>query len=158
MDQEYAALLQNNTWDLCPCPLDEHIIDTKWVYKMKQKEDGNLDRCKARLVAKGFEQVYDIDYSETIFIPVIKPAMVCLVLAIVTLVGLYANWIFLMPFFLAPLMKKSLLNNLVAMLILIFLIMCVNSTRLFMCSNKILELGSNAYLNLLWSLTLLDLR
>jgi hypothetical protein len=39
------------------------------------------------LVAKGFEQVYDIDYSETIFIPVIKPAMVCLVVAIVTLVA-----------------------------------------------------------------------
>jgi len=83
MDQEYAALLQNNTWDLCPYPLDEYIIDTKWVYKMKQKEDGNLDRCKARLVAKGFKQVYVIDYSETIFIPVVKPAMVCLVLAIV---------------------------------------------------------------------------
>lgn len=50
---------------------------------MKQKEDGSLNRCKAKLVAKGFEQVHDIDYSETIFIPVIKPAMVCLVLAIV---------------------------------------------------------------------------
>jgi hypothetical protein len=38
-----------------------NIVGCKWVYKIKRKQDGSLDRYKA----KGFKQRYEIDYNDT---------------------------------------------------------------------------------------------
>jgi hypothetical protein len=73
MEQEFQALLENQTWTLCLRPRNHNIIKNKWVYKLKQNLDGTIDRYKASLVAKGFQQRDGIDYTET-FSPVIKPA------------------------------------------------------------------------------------
>ena len=81
MQVEYDALLVNNTWDLVPRRPDQHVIRTKWVYKIKQKTDGSIDCYKARLVALGFQQVSGVDFAE-MFSPVIKPATVRVVLAL----------------------------------------------------------------------------
>lgn len=51
---EYMALVKNKTWHLVPPHAGINIIDSKWVYKVKRKPDGTIDRYKARLVAKGF--------------------------------------------------------------------------------------------------------
>jgi histone deacetylase 1/2 len=56
MDEEYDALMKNNTWHLVPSTRGQNVIDCKWVYKIKWKADGTGDRYKARLVAKGFKQ------------------------------------------------------------------------------------------------------
>ena len=56
MLDEYQALLRNNTWSLVPLPPSTNLIGSKWVYKIKQKSDGSLERYKARLVARGFNQ------------------------------------------------------------------------------------------------------
>jgi hypothetical protein len=56
MDVEYDALMKNSTYHLVPRDGIENIIDSKWVYKIKKKSDGSVDRYKARLVAKGFRQ------------------------------------------------------------------------------------------------------
>ena len=62
MDVEYMALMKNKTWHVVPPQKGRNIIDCNWVYKIKRKPDGSLDRYKARLVAKGFKQRYGIDY------------------------------------------------------------------------------------------------
>lgn len=59
MDHEYNALLKNKTWHLVPPKRGKNVINCKWVYKIKRKADGTLDRYKARLVAKGFKHIWD---------------------------------------------------------------------------------------------------
>ena len=41
-----------------------NIIRTKWVFKNKMNEDGQVIRNKARLVCKGYAQVEGIDFEE----------------------------------------------------------------------------------------------
>ena len=81
MDSEYLALMKNKTWHLVPPKKGINIIDCKWVYKVKRKSDGSLDRYKARLVAKGFKQRYGIDYEDT-FSPVVKATTIRIILSI----------------------------------------------------------------------------
>jgi len=81
MDAEYDALMKNKTWHLVPPQKGRNIIDCKWVYKIKRKQDGSLDRYKARLVAKGFKQRYGIDYEDA-FSLVVKAATIQVVLSI----------------------------------------------------------------------------
>ena len=81
MDEEYNALIRNKTWHLVPPAKGRNIIDCKWVYRVKRKSSGEIDRYKARLVAKGFKQRYGIDYEDT-FSPVVKAATIRLVLSV----------------------------------------------------------------------------
>jgi transposase InsO family protein len=81
MTSEYESLIENRTWDLVPLPEDKEPIGSRWVYKIKQKADGSVERYKARFVAKGFSQHQGIDYDET-FSPVFKLASLRTILSI----------------------------------------------------------------------------
>jgi hypothetical protein len=48
MHEEIAALYQNQTWTIVPRPSDKKVIGCKWLYKIKSKSDGTIDRYKAR--------------------------------------------------------------------------------------------------------------
>jgi hypothetical protein len=87
MGDEFDALLANETWSLCPHPSQHNIIRNKWVYKIKQKQDGSIDRYKARLVAKGFDQESGVDFTET-FSPVVKTSTIRVILAL----AVQFNW------------------------------------------------------------------
>ena len=65
MNIEMEALNKNKTWELVPLPAGKRPVGCKWVYTVKYRADGSIERYKAKLVAKGFTQTYGIDYSET---------------------------------------------------------------------------------------------
>ena len=71
MKKEFDSLHSNRIWDIVPLPKGKKPISRKWVYKVKYKSDGTIERYKARIVAKGFTQREGIDYQET-FSHVIK--------------------------------------------------------------------------------------
>nr|KYP61747.1 hypothetical protein KK1_016257 [Cajanus cajan] len=56
MQEELSQFQKNDVWKLVPMPKDRTIIGTKWVYKNKLDESGNMLRNKIRLVAKGYSQ------------------------------------------------------------------------------------------------------
>ncbi|KAL5728311.1 hypothetical protein ACHQM5_001410 [Ranunculus cassubicifolius] len=81
MSEEFNALLKNATWSLVPPHPRQNTVGSKWVYKIKMRSDGQLERHKARLVAKGFYQQPGIDYEET-FSPVVKPTTIRTILTL----------------------------------------------------------------------------
>ena len=71
IDEEMRALLHNHTWDIVNLPHGKKPVSCRWVYTLKCKSNGSLDRYKARLVARGYTQTFGVDYQET-FAPVAK--------------------------------------------------------------------------------------
>ncbi|KAG8472627.1 hypothetical protein CXB51_034316 [Gossypium anomalum] len=71
MVEEISTLNKNGTWELVPKLFDANLITCKWVYRLKKKVNGTIDRYKARLVAHGFSQQYGQDYDET-FSPIAR--------------------------------------------------------------------------------------
>ncbi|CAB4023506.1 Hypothetical predicted protein [Paramuricea clavata] len=64
MISEYSSLLENDTWELVPPCDDQNVVGSRWVLKVKRKEDGSIDRFKARVVAQGYSQTKGADYDE----------------------------------------------------------------------------------------------
>ena len=69
MNEEIKTFGSRGTWKLVSAPTDAMIVGCCWVFTLKYRPDGSVDRYKARLVAKGYTQTYGIDCFET-FSPV----------------------------------------------------------------------------------------
>ena len=65
MKEELDALSKNHTWDSVTLPPRKSVVGCKWIYKIKTRFDGSIERYKTRLIAKSFTQEYKIDYEET---------------------------------------------------------------------------------------------
>ena len=65
MNDELDQIKKNQTWELVPRPKNKNVVGTKWVYKNKFNEDGQVIRNKARLVCKVYAKVEGIDFGET---------------------------------------------------------------------------------------------
>ncbi|RVW73975.1 Retrovirus-related Pol polyprotein from transposon TNT 1-94 [Vitis vinifera] len=71
VQDEIDALEKNGMWTITDLPVGKRPVGCKWIFTIKYKADGSVERFKARLVARGFTQSYGIDYQET-FAPVAK--------------------------------------------------------------------------------------
>jgi hypothetical protein len=71
MHEELENFERNQVWTLVDLPRDVNVIGTKWVFKSKYGEDGEVVRNKARLVAQGYSQVEGLDCGET-FAPIAR--------------------------------------------------------------------------------------
>ncbi|KAK2381531.1 putative mitochondrial protein [Trifolium repens] len=81
MQEELEQFTRNQVWELVPRPEEINVIGTKWVFKNKSDENGNVTRNKARLVAQGYTQVEGVDFDET-FAPVARLESIRLLLSI----------------------------------------------------------------------------
>jgi hypothetical protein len=71
---------RNQVWELVEPPLGCKPIGTKWVWKNKEGEKGEVVRNKSRLVAQGFSQKERIGYEEA-FAPIARLEPIRILLA-----------------------------------------------------------------------------
>ena len=88
MLEEIESLLKNETWTFESLPAGRNTVKNKWVFRIKVKSDGTIERFKARLVAKGFTQTHGMDYTET-FAPTARAESIRIILSIVGAEGLF---------------------------------------------------------------------
>ena len=65
MNEEFDQIEKNHTWELVPRPHDKNVIGTKWIFKNKLNENGDVIRNKARFVCKGYAKKEGIYFEET---------------------------------------------------------------------------------------------
>lgn len=65
MQEELFQFKRNKLWELVPILEDVNAIGTKWVFKNKYIESGNVKRNQAKLVAQGYTQIKGMDFDET---------------------------------------------------------------------------------------------
>ena len=65
MHDKLFQFQRNDIWTLVPRLEGEHINGTKWIFRNKANEEGNVIRNKAHLVAQGYSQMEGVDYDET---------------------------------------------------------------------------------------------
>ncbi|MCO5564088.1 hypothetical protein L7F22_017744 [Adiantum nelumboides] len=83
MQSEFDALIENDTWTLCNFPPGKKAIGTKWVYKLKRKPDGEIDRYKVIDDGLNPDPAYSPSFREVVAsIPTLQQSLESLLLAL----------------------------------------------------------------------------
>ena len=88
--KEIDALVERGTWVPAKLPPGKKAIGSRWVFVVKYKADGSLERYKARLVIKGFSQLPVIDYGE-IYASTLRWEVLRAILAMAAIEDLYVG-------------------------------------------------------------------
>ncbi|GFV14364.1 retrovirus-related Pol polyprotein from transposon TNT 1-94 [Trichonephila clavipes] len=91
MENELDSLYKHKVWEIVQKPAKSKLIKTKWVYSLKQDDAGKNIKYKARLVAAGFNQIKNIDYSES-YSPVVNIESFRLLIALAAKLKLNVNF------------------------------------------------------------------
>ena len=81
MHDELLQSQRNDVWTLVLRQEGKHIIGTKWIFRNKTDEEGNVICNKDRLVAQGYSQMEEVDYDKT-FAPVAHMESIRILLAL----------------------------------------------------------------------------
>ena len=66
MEKEIRDLLANKTWEyVSKIPAGRRVTKSKWVYAVKLKKDGTIERLKSRFVVCGYSQIKGHDYTDS---------------------------------------------------------------------------------------------
>jgi len=60
VNEEIRALEKNGTWDVVNLPLGKNPVGCRWIFTIKHKADGSVERFKACLVAKGLHRLMSL--------------------------------------------------------------------------------------------------
>ena len=143
MQEELQQFELNNVWELVkrPDPQKHNIIGTKWIYRNKQDEHGQVVRNKARLVAQGYTQIEGIDFDET-FAPVARLEAIRILIAYANHHNILLHQMDVKSEFLNGKIEEEVyVAQRLALKIQNILTWFTSSTRHCMASNKPLVLG-----------------
>ena len=87
IQNELKSLEAFSTFKVVTLTPGKRPVGCKYVFKIKYKPDGTIEKYKVRLVAQGFLQQEGIDYNE-IFAPIVDSTSISLLLAIAN----HENW------------------------------------------------------------------
>ena len=92
INEELRALESLNTWTIIDglAVHPHNILSTKWVFKLKEDENGIVTKYKARLVVKGYEQQKGVDFFDT-FSPVARLSSIRTLLSVATKLGMHIH-------------------------------------------------------------------
>jgi hypothetical protein len=82
--KELGGLIALGTWEIVPAssmPSGSNLMNCHFVFTVKRKADGSIEKFKARLVADGNTQKFGVDFDR-VFATVVKTLTIRLVLAI----------------------------------------------------------------------------
>ncbi|GFW84383.1 retrovirus-related Pol polyprotein from transposon TNT 1-94 [Trichonephila clavipes] len=91
MENELDSLDKHKVWEIVQKPAKSKLIKTKLVYCLKLDDAGKNMKYKARLVAAGFNQIKNIDYSES-YSPVVNIESFRLLIALAAKLKLNVNF------------------------------------------------------------------
>ena len=86
-DEEMESLRNLNCWQVVPLssvPPGTPIMGSRWTFKAKTDQHGEITRLRARFVCQGFSQVKDVSYWES-FSPVVSFTTIRLLIALTAL-------------------------------------------------------------------------
>ena len=86
MTEEVQSILKNDVWEVVPRLEGKSVVTSKWLFKIKHRANGSVEKQKARFFARGFSQKEGIDYDET-FAPEARYPSIRTIIAIASAMG-----------------------------------------------------------------------
>jgi len=86
MVEEYESIVKNIFFEVVPRRVYKLVVGSRWIFKVKNVEDGSIEKYKENFVAKGYSQFDGTDYDET-FSPVGRYPSIRSILALTAQMG-----------------------------------------------------------------------